>query len=140
MPSNPWLYGSAGLSIGFGLLTKGPMALIIPLATLGLSYTWFKGNVVSFKSLVSALLIATAVVSCWLIPEIWSNGCTFIKKFWDYHLLLYHQPVYTHDQPWYYHHLVLFFGCFPSTLLAILILKQKNSFKSVTLQPICKLY
>ncbi|MGI2298863.1 ArnT family glycosyltransferase [Candidatus Cardinium hertigii] len=126
MPSNPWLYSGSGLSIGCGLLTKGPMAVIIPLATLGLSYTWFKSSVVSFKSLVVALLIATGVLSCWLIPEIWCNGCTFIKKFWEYHLLLYHQPVYTHDQPWYYHYLVLFFGCFPSALFAIFILKQKR--------------
>lgn len=126
IPSNVWLHGSAGLSIGCALLAKGPMALVIPFATLSLSYAWFRGRTVSFKSLVLALLIATVVLSCWLVPEIWSNGYTFIKKCWVYHLLLYHQPVHTHDQPWYYHYLVLFFGCFPSSLLAILTLKQKK--------------
>ena len=125
-PSKEWLYGCAGLSIGFALLAKGPMGFIIPLATLSLAYTWFKGSVVRLKGLILALLVATAVLSCWLIPEIWSNGCRFIKEFWDYHLLLYHQPVATHVQPWYYHYLVLFFGCFPSSLFAICFLQEKR--------------
>lgn len=119
-------YSCAGLSIGCALLAKGPMALIIPLATLSLSYTWFKGNVVQLKLLVLTIFVAVVALSCWLIPEIWVYGWTFITEFWAYHLLLYHQPVATHAQPWYYHYLVLCFGCFPSSLFAIYFLKANR--------------
>ncbi len=126
--SKAWLYG--GLSIGCALLAKGPIALIILFGTLSLSYTWFKGSVVQLKSLILTMLVATAVGCCWLIPEIWSNGWNFIKAFWAYHLLLYQQPVDIHAQPWYYHYLVLFFGCFPSALFALCFLKEKKLLQS----------
>lgn len=125
-PSKEWFYSCAGLFIGCALLAKGPMALLIPLATLSLSYTWFRGRVVRLKLLTVAMLVATVVLSGWLVPEICANGCSFIKEFWTYHLLLYHHPVDTHAQPWYYHYLVLFGGCFPSSLFAIHFLKEKR--------------
>ncbi|WP_419241273.1 ArnT family glycosyltransferase [Cardinium endosymbiont of Nabis limbatus] len=125
MPSKEWLYGLAGLCIGCALLAKGPMAFIIPLATLSLSYTWFSGKVVQLKLLILTVFVAIVVLSCWLIPEIAANGWIFIKAFWAYHLLLCQQPVATHAQPWYYHYVVLFLGCFPSALFAICFLKEK---------------
>jgi len=111
----------AGLFLGCALLTKGPIGILIPIAAFVLSYTpplW--------RQLMVALLVAITLVSCWLIPEIWHNGFIFIKKFWTYHLWLYHQPVATHNQPWYYHYLVLLFGCFPSSLFTIAFFKQKR--------------
>ncbi|WP_243017896.1 MULTISPECIES: ArnT family glycosyltransferase [Candidatus Cardinium] len=125
-----WIYGGTGLSIGCALLTKGPMAVLIPFATLALSYTWFRRRAFSFKGLIVVMLVAAGLLSCWLIPEIWSNGYTFIKEFWAYHLLLCQQPVHTHAQPWYYHYLVLFGGCFPSSLFAILFLKEKKMIRN----------
>ena len=83
---------------------------------------------ISLKLLV-ATSIAMLIGSCWLIPEIASNGLVFIKEFWHYHLLLYQSPVATHSQPWYYHFLVLFWGCFPSSFFALLGLKQKKMVK-----------
>lgn len=114
----------AGVAIGLALLTKGPMGLVIPLATLALARTWVMGCLIGWRQLALTLLVATTVVCCWIIAEIWDRGFIFIKEFWDYHLLLYHEPVDTHNQPWYYHCLVLFFGCFPSSLFAVSFLKQ----------------
>ncbi|WP_342265323.1 glycosyltransferase family 39 protein [Cardinium endosymbiont of Philonthus spinipes] len=130
--SKAWFYG--GLSIGCALLTKGPMALVIPLATLSLSYTWFRGRIVQLKLLIMAVLVAIAVCCCWLVPEICANGWTFIKEFWNYHLLLYHQPVDTHAQPWYYHPLVLFLGCFPSSLFSICFLIEKRLIRPLEIE------
>lgn len=115
-----------GLFIGCGLLAKGPMALIISVGTLLLPYIWFKERIVGAKQLILALCLAILVNSSWLIREVWSHGWTFIKKFWEYHLLLYNQPVEMHNQPWYYHYLVLFFGCFPTSLFTISHLNLKK--------------
>ncbi|WP_339044640.1 ArnT family glycosyltransferase [Cardinium endosymbiont of Tipula unca] len=116
----------AGIAIGLALLIKGPMGVVIPFATVALARTWVVGYVISWKKWALTLLIATIVVCCWIIAEIWHHGFIFIKEFWDYHLLLYHEPVDTHHQPWYYHYVVLFFGCFPSSLFSIYFLKQKG--------------
>ncbi|ROT47260.1 ArnT family glycosyltransferase [Candidatus Cardinium hertigii] len=124
---------SAGLCIGLALLAKGPIGAIIPFAALALSSTWVMGRIIILKQLILTVLVAALIVSCWLIPVIWYNDCIFIQKFiqkfWEYHWLLYHQPVDTHNQPWYYHYLVLFFGCFPSSLFTIAFCKQQGWMK-----------
>lgn len=114
----------AGVAIGLALLIKGPIGFVIPLLTLILSRIWIGIGPIRWKQLALALLVAGGIVCCWMIPEVWQRGFIFIKEFSNYHILLYSEPVDTHNQPWYYHYIILFWGCFPSSLFSIYSLKQ----------------
>lgn len=111
------LYAS-GL-IGIAVLIKGPVALLIFLIMLiGLSIANRK-VFFTFSSFMLGALLATALISVWFLPETIKNGPWFIQRFVTYQLELFSQNVAGHQQPFYYHPLVLFFGCFPASVFAI---------------------
>ncbi|MBX9890075.1 MAG: glycosyltransferase family 39 protein [Amoebophilaceae bacterium] len=129
----------AGLFMGMAMLTKGPIGVFVPFCTILLhmlsemAKTQLSGCLLALwrllaisRKLLGATAIAIFIGACWLIPEIASNGLVFIKEFWHYHLLLYQSPVDTHTHGWYYHLLVLFWGCFPSSFFGLLGFKQKK--------------
>jgi len=118
----------AGLYTGIAILCKGPVALLVGLLVLfsmvfAKRMVWFftVGNLFIY-------LCATAAIACiWFIPETIKNGPYFIIDFLKYQLELASQNVAGHQQPFYYHTLVLLFGCFPISLIAIAGWK-KNEF------------
>lgn len=107
------------LFIGLAILTKGPAALLIYfLVILGIIIA----NRGFFFSGLQLLVSATACIlvsSIWFLPETIKNGPWFIKEFIQYQLELVSQDVAGHAQPWFYHPLVLFFGCVPISVLGI---------------------
>lgn len=123
----------AGGCMGLALLTKGPLGVIIPLATTILTQLWICGRIVTWQLLLTTIGIAMTIFSFWLVPEIVHHGFTFIHAYGKHHWMLYHQPVDRHHLPWYYHFLTLFLGCFPSSLFAIIPLtktEQGHFFKT----------
>jgi 4-amino-4-deoxy-L-arabinose transferase-like glycosyltransferase len=116
--SKRWIY--AGLLLGLAVITKGPVAGLIVLLTLGVIWVrnsfglWFKWSHAFLFSLITLL-----VTSIWFLPEVLYNGPGFIVNFVSYQLDLLRSPVASHGQPWYYHPIVLLIGCFPASVLAI---------------------
>jgi len=109
----------AALLIGVAVLIKGPVALLIFLLMLiGLSIANRK-VFFTFSSFLLSALIATVIISIWFLPETIKNGPWFIQRFITYQFELFSQNVAGHQQPFYYHPLVLFFGCFPASVFAI---------------------
>lgn len=109
-----------GLSIGLAILTKGPVGALIP-ALVGLVY-WVKNRlkpIISWYAL--SILSAAAIILplAWLDYEAYYHGIDFIKNFIIYQIELFSQPVAGHGQPFYYHFVVVFLGCFPASVLGI---------------------
>jgi 4-amino-4-deoxy-L-arabinose transferase-like glycosyltransferase len=117
-----------GLSIGLGVLTKGPVGLLIPVLT-GFVY-WSTHR---FKAMIQPtnlwiLSLSTAMLPlAWIGYETSVHGTTFIQAFIQYQWELFNQPVAGHGQPFYYHILVILVGCFPASILALDNLFKKRA-------------
>ncbi len=113
-------YLYAGLLIGAAVLTKGPVGALVP--ALVFIVIWITGRFRWFFSLKQILvLFASAVIvsSVWFLPEMLRNGTGVFTNFINYQLDLLSKPVASHGQPWYYHIVVLLFGCFPASVFAL---------------------
>lgn len=123
-----WLALCSGLFSGLSVITKGPVGFLL----LGL--TLFVYLVIKkFKPFPKLKYILTffggllAIISIWLIFEISKNGIDVIQQFIEYQIGLFNSNVAGHEQPFYYHFVVVFFGCFPISILAIPSLFKRRS-------------
>ncbi len=108
----------SGLFAGLALITKGPVALLLIFLVFFLLFL-FKKVRIGFKNLV---LFSLSVFVCsifWYGHEIWQSGPWFFIEFLKYQIELFSKPVAGHQQPFYYHFVVLLFGCFPFSFFAI---------------------
>lgn len=121
---NKYAYVSlAGVFIGLGTLTKGPVALLVFLLCFLVYFilTRFK-KFPGIKKILFFTLFFTAVCLLWFGPEIWNNGLWFLKEFLEVQAQLFLTPVASHGQPFYYHFIVVFIGCFPISIIALPVL------------------
>lgn len=109
----------SALFIGLSILVKGPAALLIYLIVLVCICIANRGLIFSFSQFIISAVIVVLITSIWFLPETLKNGTWFIKRFVVYQIELASQNVAGHAQPWFYHPLVLFFGCVPISVLAI---------------------
>ena len=114
----------AGLFAGLGLITKGPVALLIILI-VAVVYFLYTRIFFSIKQLIIFILVFSLSSVIWYGYEIYNKGLWFLVEFVKYQLELFSTPVAGHQQPVYYHFLVLLFGCFPFSFFAL-----KNCIKS----------
>jgi 4-amino-4-deoxy-L-arabinose transferase-like glycosyltransferase len=109
-----------GLFTGLAVLTKGPVGLLLVL--LAFLVYWIS---VKFKRVarISDVLIFAGMVflvsSAWFGYETFKNGPWFLVEFIQYQIDLFRTPVAGHQQPLYYHFVVVLIGCFPMSVLAI---------------------
>ncbi len=116
----------AGLFIGLATLTKGPVGLLVFLISFFVYFLFsrFKG----FPGLKKILLFSfffTAVCLLWFGADIMENGFWFLKEFLVYQADLFLHPVAGHGEPFYYHFVVIFIGCFPISIIALPVLFGK---------------
>lgn len=113
-------YALSGLFLGLAILTKGPVAGLVFGATAGIvllrNNRWNELFHPGFGLFVLATLMP---IAAWLTPLYWTMGSDFIEHFFVYQLHLASGQFEWHNQPWFYHCLVLFFLCFPSSSLAL---------------------
>lgn len=122
----------AGIINGLGILAKGPVALLILLLTF--FFYWLtqsrKRNFIPFKNMVMFGLGVSLMAGLWFGPEMIRSGPGFIVEFVTYMIGLLSQDIATHGQPFYYHFIVIFIGCFPISIFALKnILKTSKSEK-----------
>ena len=113
-------YALSGLFLGLAILTKGPVAGLL----FGLSIGFVvlrnnRWNELFHPGIGLFLLSALLPVFAWLAPLYWNLGSDFLVHFFGYQLHLAAGQFEWHNQPWFYHALVLFFLCFPSSSLAL---------------------
>ena len=117
----------SGVFSGLSVITKGPVGFLL----LGL--TLFVYLILErFRSFPSIKLILGFIAGLFLIVGIWlslevaQNGFEILGQFIAYQLDLFSKDVAGHAQPFYYHFVVVFFGCFPMSIIALPMLFQSK--------------
>lgn len=118
----------SGIFCGLAVLTKGPVGFLLVFLTF-LVYIIVK----KFKVLPSIKQIGIFALSVFFVSFLWfgveviNNGPWFIAEFINYQIDLLTRPVAGHKQPFFYHFVVVFFGTFPLSILALpSLIKRKR--------------
>lgn len=118
----------SGIFSGLSVITKGPVGFLLLGLTL-LVYLVAK----KFKPFPKWRYIfyflggLLGIIMIWLTIEFSKNGFEIIRQFIAYQAELFNSNVAGHEQPFYYHFVVVFLGCFPISILAIPYLFKKRS-------------
>lgn len=119
----------SGLFIGLAILSKGPVALIV----FGLTFFvyWVTTR---FKPLFSIAEIALFTVTMIAVSAVFYgietalHGPWFVTEFIRYQIRLLRTGDAGHGRPFYFHFLVLLFGCFPASFFAIRSFKRDSGY------------
>ena len=116
----PWL---PWVVLGLGVLTKGPVALVIALPTLllfgGLQRDL--GGLIRAVQPLRGMAVALLVAAPWYALELWQEGQPFLDSFFGYHnLQRYTAVVNNHAGPWWYYAPVMAIASLPFTPLLLL--------------------
>ena len=125
---NKYVYPSmAGLFIGLATLTKGPVGLLVFLISFFVYFLFTKfKNFPNVKKILLFIFFFTLICLLWFGQEIINNGFWFLKEFLFYQADLFLHPVASHGEPFYYHFVVVFIGCFPISIIGLPVLFGKN--------------
>lgn len=108
-----------GIFAGLAVMTKGPVALLIAgIVALVRLFAAGKNAWPGWLNLSVAITAFLFVIGLWLGVETYRHGTWFLSEFLRYQVVLLQGQIEWHNQPWYYHFLVLFFLCAPASILA----------------------
>lgn len=125
-----WNAALSGLLIGLATLTKGPVGLLVFLISFFVYFIFHRfKNFPDVKKIILFTVFFVLVCLLWFGQEILENGLWFLKEFLAYQAELFLHPVASHGEPFYYHFVVVFIGCFPISILALPVIfkKEKNN-------------
>lgn len=109
-------YGAAYVLTALAVLTKGPIAIVLPTAIIG-SFMLYLGNlrqVMREMQLGRGIAVILALALPWYVWVTIANGEAFIDSFFGYHnLVRFSSVVNQHSGPWYFHSLVILVGFLP---------------------------
>ncbi|MFN3386937.1 MAG: ArnT family glycosyltransferase [Candidatus Thermochlorobacter sp.] len=113
----------SGACIGLGIMTKGPVALLVSglsgVIYALISFYRLRHWVLTLSDGIMFGITALLVSALWYGVETLRNGWWFLESFIRYQIGLFREPVAGHGQPFYYHVVVLLFGVFPASFLAL---------------------
>ena len=110
-----WL--AAALACGLGLLTKGPVALILVLVPL-LAFNWLDATAARprLRALAAFLAVSVGVAAPWFVAVALRDPSFVRYFFWQHHVQRFVDP-FDHPEPWWFYLPELFAGMMPWTLL-----------------------
>ncbi len=110
----------AGIFTGLAVLTKGPVGFLLILLTFLVFWISERFRRIATWQAVVLYTLSTALVSsAWFAVELWRGGWWFFKMFIEYQIRLFSTPDAGHEQPFFYHFVVVFLGCFPMSVFAL---------------------
>jgi len=110
----------SALFIGLGIMTKGPVALLI-FGLCGGSYfivERFKINI-TLQQILIYTIVVLSIGGLWFFIEALLGHTAIIIEFFNYQIRLLKTEDAGHGGPFYYHFLILLIGCFPASIFAI---------------------
>lgn len=124
----------AAFFAGLSVLTKGPVGLLLHIATFALYFfmTRFK-KITSFSEFFWFSLIFLLTTFTWYGVGFYENGIGFLREFIQRNIDLASTQDAGHGGPIYYHFVVLLLGCFPASILMFGGIKKHN-FSTALLQ------
>lgn len=116
-----WFYAVlSGFFMGLAILVKGQVALLIFCLSLGVYFLYNRFKLFfDFKHVLAYLVVAFIVTLAWYGYELVTNGPFFITEFIVYQYRLFSTHDAGHEGFFAYHYVVILFGCFPASVLAI---------------------
>lgn len=124
---NLWRITFSAVFIGLGIMTKGPVALLI----FGLCFVVYwalkRRQVMTIKQMALYAAAVAAVGGLWFIIEALRGRFDIIIDFLVYQVRLLRTEDAGHGGPFYYHFLVLLIGCFPASIFAIRARKNHDT-------------
>jgi 4-amino-4-deoxy-L-arabinose transferase-like glycosyltransferase len=110
----------SALSVGLAVLTKGPTAFgLVGIAALTYLLARFRSHEWKLVDGISYGLVVIGVGFSYYLFELLRGHGYVIEQAIDYHLRLFAKSEAGHGEPFYYHPVVLLFGCFPMSLVFI---------------------
>jgi 4-amino-4-deoxy-L-arabinose transferase-like glycosyltransferase len=122
------LAAAAGFLIGLAVLAKGPVALLVVCLVMGIYWMSYRFKPLFSVPEVIAFFIATALAaSLFFGIETATHGTAFVKRFIAYQIKLFSTGDSGHGRPFYFHTVVLLFGCFPASFFAVISLFKRDA-------------
>jgi 4-amino-4-deoxy-L-arabinose transferase-like glycosyltransferase len=118
----------SALFIGLGIMTKGPVALLI----FGLCFAcyWTLKRFQKIISIKQLFIYATALIlvgGAWFGMLAITGHSEIIKEFFVYQVRLFNTRDAGHGGPFFYHWIVLGIGCFPVSIFALRSFRKSPS-------------
>lgn len=124
--SNRLLLLSA-LFIGLGMLTKGPVAVLVFCLCFGVYWIIKRFQpIITIKQIILYAAAVGVVGGLWFVLLLLTGNKHIIQEFFVYQVRLFNTQDSGHGGPFFYHWLVLLVGCFPLSIFALRAF-QKNS-------------
>lgn len=116
--TNEWGIGiRSGLWAGLAVMTKGPVGFGLVMLTTSVVWVILRKRMpLPWRQVLSATITTIAVTSVWFGVDYIQNGPTFIMENLAYQVRLLTTGDAGHEQPWYYHSIVLLIGCYPASI------------------------
>jgi 4-amino-4-deoxy-L-arabinose transferase-like glycosyltransferase len=109
----------SALFIGLGIMTKGPVALLVFCLCFAVYWLLKRRPVITVKQMALYAIALSAVGGLWFIIEALRGRFDIIIDFFVYQVRLLRTEDAGHGGPFYYHFIVLLVGCFPASVFAI---------------------
>ena len=110
----------AGAFLGLATLTKGPVAILIAVLCAGAYWALDRFKpFLSVKGVAGCVSAVCAVSLAWYGIETLVHGPWFITEFVKYQIRLLTTGDAGHGRPFWFHFVVLLFGCFPASFMAV---------------------
>jgi len=105
---------------GLAILTKGPVAFLILILTVGVYFIMNKYKLrIKLKDVVTYGIVLSLTGGFWFILQIVHGNYTVIVDFINYQIRLFQTGDAGHSGFLMYHFVVLFFGVFPASVIAL---------------------
>ncbi|SHJ54376.1 4-amino-4-deoxy-L-arabinose transferase [Tangfeifania diversioriginum] len=113
---------------GLAILTKGPVGFLLIALTGAVFLAWEKFKLkVRMKDVLIYFLVLALVGGSWFILQILNGHFNTVKEFIVYQVRLFQTQDAGHGGFFGYHFVVLLFGVFPSSILAMKAFQKENS-------------
>ena len=121
----------SALFVGLAVMTKGPTAFgLVGICCAIYFVLSFKKHDWRIADPIIYLLTVLVVGFSWFLFELARGHGYVLQEFIDYHIRLFSESEAGHGQPFYYHPLVLLFGCFPMSLFFLFGLRKTQGSNS----------
>ena len=118
----------AGFFVGMGVLTKGPVAFLLVVLTMGIYWGYQRLKMyISVPQFLFFCLSTSLVTLLWYGVEITQTDSSFFKEFIQYQYRLFSTPDAGHKGFTGYHFVVLLVGCFPASIFAMKAFFRKQN-------------
>ena len=128
----------SGLFSGLAILAKGPVGLLLVLLSCSI-YSLTSRKKITLKNILIFIFTVIIVSSPWYIIELINKGPWFLIEFIQYQIELFSKPVAGHQQPVFYHFVIVLFGCIPFSFFALrnIFIDSKSDLKFEKMMRIC---